>query len=73
LTEVAGSNGRSSQEGKRLSDPNLAWHDRPKNLSGRALSEAAGLVRLRLPDGSSRRYFERADVEVRLDEGWLLD
>jgi hypothetical protein len=51
----------------------LEWLDRPKNLSGRALSEAAGLVRLRLPDGSSRRDVERADVEARLDEGWLLD
>ena len=48
------------------------WLDRPKNLSGRALSEAIGLVRLRHPDGSSRRYVERADVEARL-EGWLLD
>ena len=71
--EVAQSNGHASQERKRVSDGNSAWLDRPKNLSGRALSEAAGLVRLRLPDGSSRRYVERADVEARLDEGWLLD
>ena len=73
VIEAAQSNGHSSQERKRLPDPNLAWLDRPKNLSGRALSEATGLVRLRLPDGSSRRYVERADVEARLDEGWLLD
>lgn len=71
--EVAQSNGRSSRKRKRVADPYLDWLDKPKNLSGRALSEAAGLVRFRLPDGSSRRYFERADVEARLDEGWLLD
>jgi hypothetical protein len=71
--EVAESNGRSSQKRNRVSDVNLAWLDRPKTLSGRAFSEAAGLVRVRLPDGSSRRYVERAEVEARLDEGWLLD
>jgi hypothetical protein len=71
--EVAQSSGRSSQKRKRVSDPYLEWFDRPKNLSGRALSEAAGLVRLRPRDGSSRRYVERTDVEARLDKSWLLD
>jgi len=71
--EMAHSSGRSSRKRKRVSDPHVAWLDRPKNLSGSALSEAAGLVRLRLPDGSSRRWVERADVEALLDEGWLLD
>jgi hypothetical protein len=72
-TSVAQANGRSSRKRKRVADPYLDWLDKRKNLSRRALSEASGLVRLRLPDGSGRRYVERPDVEARLDEGWLLD
>jgi hypothetical protein len=49
------------------------WLDRPKNLSGRALSEANGFVRVRLPDGSIRKGVEREEVEALLDTGWLLD
>ncbi len=47
--------------------------DGPKNLSGRALSEAMGFVRVCLPDGSIRKAVEREDVEALLDAGWLLD
>jgi DNA-binding transcriptional regulator YhcF (GntR family) len=50
-----------------------AWLDKPKNLSGRALTEALGLVGMRSPDGKQRRAVERADVERLLEEGWLLD
>ena len=70
---VAKANSGSSEKRKRIEDPYLDWLDRRKNLSRRALSEAAGLVRLRLPDGSGRRYVERVDVEALLEEGWLLD
>ncbi len=54
-------------------DPYSEWLERPKNLSGRALSEASGFVRVRLPDGSIRKAAEREDVEALLDAGWLLD
>ena len=53
--------------------PHLEWLERPKNLSGRALSEAAGLVRVRTPDGAIRKGVERAELEAVLDAGWLLD
>ena len=49
------------------------WLDRPKNLSGRALSEASGFVRVRSPDGSIRKGVEREEVEALLDAGWLPD
>jgi hypothetical protein len=56
-----------------MRDPYLEWLERRKNLSGRALSEASGFVRVRLPDGSIRKAVEREDVEALLDAGWLLD
>jgi len=36
-------------------DPYLEWLDTPKSLSGYALAEARGLVRLRNPEGPSAR------------------
>lgn len=57
----------------RGTNPFFEWLDRPKNLSGRALAEASGLVRVRLPDGSIRKAAEREDVEALLDAGWVLD
>lgn len=53
-------------------DPRLDWLDRRKNLSGRAFAEARGLVRLRNPDGTIEAWFERAQVDDLLDEGWTL-
>jgi hypothetical protein len=53
-------------------DAHEAWLDIPKNLSGRALAEATGLVRLRNPDGSISAWVERPDVDARLDEGWTM-
>lgn len=57
----------------RRRDPHHAWLDRPKNLSGRALSEASGLVRVRKPDGTIRKWVERSEVEAMFDAGWVLD
>jgi hypothetical protein len=54
-------------------DPYIDWLDRPKNLSGRALSEASGLVRVRLPDGSIRKAVEVEALYALFDEGWILD
>jgi hypothetical protein len=49
-----------------------AWLATPKNLSGRALAEANGLVRLRSPDGSRCSWREREEVEALFDAGWRL-
>jgi hypothetical protein len=57
----------------RVANPFFDWLDRRKNLSGRALSEANGFVRIRLPDGSIRKGVEREEVDAWLDRGWLLD
>jgi hypothetical protein len=69
--------GKSAQVRRRArapsSDPYLRWLDRPKNLSGRALFEASGLVRVRRPDYSVRKAVERGQVEDLLDLGWILD
>jgi hypothetical protein len=74
LTPIEARGGNSSSPQRTSStDPYLEWLDRRKNLAGAALSEARGLVRLRLPDGSSRRWVERRDVEAFLDQGWFLD
>ncbi len=48
------------------------WLETPKNLSGRALAEARGLVRVRNPEGTVCRWRERADVDAMLEAGWLL-
>jgi hypothetical protein len=58
---------------KRAPNPYYDWLDRPKNLSGRAASEARGLVRLRSPDGIIRKAAEREAVEALLEAGWVLD
>lgn len=62
-----------AQPRTRVRNPYFDWLGRPKNLSARALSEARGLVRVRLPDGSVRKWVEAEDVEALLDDGWLLD
>lgn len=67
------SSDRPSQHRAPVRDPYFDWLDRPKSLSGRALAEASGLVRIRMPDASIRKAVERNDVEAFLDEGWLLD
>jgi hypothetical protein len=71
--EPSRSSGRRSQERTPVRNPYFDWLDRRKNLSGRALSEAMGLVRVRLPDGSIRKAVEREEVEDLLDAGWILD
>lgn len=62
-----------SQRRRLAHDPYIQWLDQPKNLSGRTLSEATGLVRVCLPDGSIRKAVERDAVEALFDEGWILD
>jgi hypothetical protein len=57
----------------RVPDPYFEWLDRRKNLSGRALADARGLVRVRNFDDTRRVWVERADVDALLDDGWLLD
>jgi hypothetical protein len=63
---------RSLSKQGRVSDPYLVWLDQRKNLSGRALSEASGLIHIESADGSRRVWVERAEVEGMLDAGWLL-
>jgi hypothetical protein len=67
------SSGRPGYERSRAASPHFEWLERPKNLSGRALSESAGFVRVRTPDGAIRKGVEREEVEALLDAGWLLD
>ncbi len=55
---------------KRETDPYLAWLDAPKNLSGRALAEAKGLVRLSNPEGTVARWVEAAEAPALLEAGW---
>jgi hypothetical protein len=54
----------------RRQRPYEAWLETPKNLSGRALAEASGLVRLRNPEGTVTRWVEAADAPALLEEGW---
>jgi hypothetical protein len=58
---------------KPRTNPYYEWLDSPKNLSGRALSEALGFVRVRNAAGNIRKGVERSEVEALLDAGWLLD
>jgi hypothetical protein len=53
-------------------DPYLAWLDTRKNLSGRALAEASGLVYVRNPKGTVRKWCERSEIDALLEAGWLL-
>jgi hypothetical protein len=62
-----------SSTSRRVSDPYQEWLDTPKNLSGPALAEARGLIRIRSVDGRSRKWVERSEVGAMLDAGWLLD
>jgi hypothetical protein len=62
--------GRASASRQR-SDPYRDWLDRPKNLSGRALAEANGLVRL--ARGGDRTWVERSQVEAYFEAGWVLE
>jgi hypothetical protein len=48
------------------------WLARPKSLTGRALTEARGLVRLQSPDGRRSMWHERTEVEALIDDGWQL-
>jgi len=48
------------------------WLERPKSLSGRALMEANGLIRVRSPDGTVCSWREREEVEALFDAGWRL-
>jgi hypothetical protein len=50
---------------KRGSDPNQAWLDTRKNLSGRALAEANDLVRLGNPEGTLSGWVEAAERRPR--------
>jgi hypothetical protein len=61
-----------TESGQR-GDPYLAWLDSPKNLSGRGLADARGLVRVRNPDGTIRAWVERSDIDAVLDQGWTLE
>ena len=60
---------RALVRSERRRDPYHEWLDRRKNLSGRALSEANGFVRL--ARGGERRWVERSDVDSYFDAGWV--
>jgi len=53
-------------------DPYLQWLDTPKTLSGSALTEALGLVRVRNLEGTISKSCERSEVDALLEAGWLL-
>ena len=61
-----------SSASSATNDPYNEWLDRPKNLSGRALAEARGLVRVISADGRNKSWVERADLEEMIEEGWVL-
>jgi predicted ArsR family transcriptional regulator len=63
--------GRLPRERARVHDPYLEWLDTRKNLSGRALAEANGLVYVRNAEGTIRTWCERSEVDALLDAGWL--
>ena len=54
----------------RASDPHQAWLDTRKNLSGRALAKASGLVRLSNPEGTFAGWVEAAEAPALLEAGW---
>jgi hypothetical protein len=56
-----------------VQNPYDEWLDRPKNLSGRARAKASGLVRIRLPEKTIRKWIARSEVDALLEAGWLLD
>lgn len=53
-------------------DPYHVWLDTPKNLSGRALAEAQGRVRVRNPEGTIHTWRERSEIDALLEAGWQL-
>jgi hypothetical protein len=64
--------GRLPRERARVHDPYREWLDTLKNLSGRALAEARGLVRVRNPEGTVCTWRERSEIDALLEAGWLL-
>jgi len=52
--------------------PQPEWLDTPKSLSGYALAEARGLVRLRNPEGTVRTRCERSEIGALFEAGWRL-
>jgi predicted RNase H-like nuclease (RuvC/YqgF family) len=48
----------------------LDWLDTRKNLSGHALAETNGLIRLQNPEGTVCKWFERDEVDALVDAGW---
>jgi hypothetical protein len=73
LIEPGRSSGGRSRRRTSVPNPHHPWLARRKNLSAHARSEASGLVRVRRPDDSIRKWVERAEVEALLEAGWLLD
>jgi len=61
--EPSRSSGGLAQRRTSLPNPHHQWLARRKNLSGHTRSEASGLVRVRRPDGSIRKWVERAELE----------
>jgi hypothetical protein len=72
-SEASRAGGRAARHRTLVPDPAHEWLERRKNLAGRARAAASGLVRVRRPDGSARRWVERDAVDALLDDGWLLD
>ena len=63
---------RLPRERPQVRDPYLEWLGRRKNLSGRALSQAIGLVRVSSPDGARCVWRERSEIDALLEAGWRL-
>ena len=56
----------------RRGDPYHDWLDRPKNLSGEALTAAYGLVRVRNPGGTEHLQVDQSKVDQLLEQGWTI-
>ena len=68
--EPSRAGGRAARHRTLVPDSAHEWLEWRKNLSGRARAAASGLVRVRRPDGSLRRWVERDAVERARRKGY---
>jgi hypothetical protein len=63
---------RTSKPSSRRPTGEREWLDTRKNLSGRALAEANGLIRLRNPEGTVCVWCERTELDPLIETGWRI-